>query len=348
MSALIKVYRDNPASVTSPCLRELCIVNIGWTDSTHGTNGSEPVIDTIITQTMDNGFLVADEYNLTLSYNSTYASWQARVVRQNWDAGEESDADDTTFINANGLANEDTIIEGIDLRLLSGLITTRVYTAIIYVGHNAGIIEDGEEEVTPQQFWARNEGTSTGTNVKIMIVSDAHPVNWYGSDPTSVNALVHEVRESRYPSATLLNNPVTAEYLIDVTYVDAVSVPKLYTIDIYTDLVLTEPSVIVNGDNLTEYEINEDIGGESGIFLKFTDELDGTDVGTQALIKVSDGKDMVEISEDNITYSADNIDIGVVVQNQIFSWYEKCVVGAGETPDKNARKAIILVLTDTI
>ena len=346
MSALIRVYRENPASVASPCVRELCIVNIGWTDSTHGTNGSDSVIDTTITQTMDNGFLVADDYDLTISYNSTYASWEARVVRDNWDAGEEADADDTTLINANGLANEDTIIEGIDLRLLTGLITTRVYTATIYVGHNAGIIEDGDEEATPQQFWARNEGSSTGANVEIMIVSDAHPVNWYGSDPTSVHTLVHEVRESRYPPATLLNNPVTAEYLINVAAV-TVGPPKTYDIEIYTDLVFTE-SFTVNGDNLKEYEILKESGGESGIFLKFTDELDATDVGTQALIKVSDGKDMVEISDDGITYAATNIDVGTMIVNQITTWYEKVTVPLAETPDKNARKSLVLVLCDTI
>ena len=346
MSALIKVYRDNPASVTSPCLRELCIVNNGWTDSTHGTDGSDPVIDSTITQTMDNGFLVADVYELTISYNSTYASWQAKVTRDNWDAGEESDADDTTLLNADGIANEDTIIEGIDLRLLSGLITTRVYTATITVGHNAGIIEDGDEEAASQQFWARNEGTSTGTNVTISIVSDAHPVNWYGSDPSSVNALIHEVRESKYPPETLLNNPTAAEYLITVTSYTAGS-PKLYGITIHTDSVLTETTT-VNGDNTTEYEINASIGGESGIFLKFTDELDASDVGTQALVKVSDGYTMVQTSEDDITYDTTDIDVGTMAVNDIITWYEKVVVPSAKTPDNNARKSVVLILCDTI
>lgn len=338
MSALITVYRSHPSSVATPNLREL------WID-----NDTPVVINTVLTQLTDNGFLVADVYELSISYDSGSATWLCNVTRENWDVGEESDADDTVTIAVDGLPNRNTVIEGIDIRTLSSLNTLLTYTATIYVGHHAGIISDGATETPVTQWWARNEGTSTATNAALRILSDAHPVNAYSGTPGVTPDLIYEVRESRYPASTWANNPTEHDYVVSIT---SVAAANSYNISISTDGGGAVPYTgnPVTADESTEYELAD------GIFVKFASGIVTGDLPVDALIKISDGKDHMESSLDDITYNATDKTLtgdqgeaaGTLNVGSVATWYERVVVPDAETPDDNARKAIMEISVDTI
>jgi len=255
-----------------------------------------------------------DELTLDFSYDTGNTEWDCAVTRKD---GSSYTVDGVT---TNG-TDSNNVIPGVALTV-ADLDTQQTYQAVVYIGWNPGIIVAGNSS-SNKQLWVKNVGDANGSDARIRIIPD-------GDFSNTTNTPIRAVNETKYTQSTAVGTyelTVKADTSkVDVSYEGGSAVEKSIT-----------------ADGSTENEL------ATGLWVVFNSGLaedDGAD------IYVSDGKNRVQIAEDNSgtpgTFGASDVVFGNLNQAASASFWVKIVTQESDSPVGNPRHANVQARITTI
>ncbi|MFH1676411.1 MAG: hypothetical protein ABIC40_05230 [bacterium] len=255
-----------------------------------------------------------DELTLDFSYDTGNSQWDCEVTRKD---GSDYHVDGITT-NGN---NWNNIIPGVAVDI-GTLDTGQTYQAIVYIGWNPGIIVGGMTSGN-KRFWAKNVGNAAGYDARIRIQPD-------GDFENVTNVPIRAINEEKYLQTTAIgtyNILVKADTSkVDVTFESQDPVEK---------------TIVADGS--TENEL------ATGLWVVFNTGLSEND---EANIDISDGKNRVQIAEDNDgtpgTFGGSDVVFGAMDIGDDDSFWVKIVTQVTDSPTGNPRHANLQARITTI
>lgn len=255
-----------------------------------------------------------DELTLDFSYDVGDSEWDCEVTRK----------DGTSYTKTGVTTNGDDvnyIIPGVTLTV-ADLNILNSYQAKVYVGWNPGIIVAGNSS-NAKRMWVKNVGDADGSDARIRILPD-------GDFTNVVNTPIRAINEGKYQQNTAIgtyNVVVKATpSVVDVSYEGGDPV-----------------EIIITADGATENEL------ATGLWVVFNTGLAEDD---EANIYISDGKERVQIAEDNSgtpgTFGTSDVVFGNMNQNDTDSFWVKIVTQGDDSPSGNPRHANLQARITTI